>query len=645
MESNVFSDPALTLGLALAVGMLAQAAARHLRLPGIVLLLGAGVVLGPDLLGVVQPDSLGPALQVLVAFAVAVILFEGGLNLDFDRLRREARSIQRLVTLGALVTWAGGALAARLLLEWDWTRAVLFGSLVIVTGPTVINPLLRRLKVRHNVATVLEAEGVLVDAIGAIVAVVALEVVLAPGGDSLAHGAFDLLLRLGLGAAIGAAAGLLIAFLLRFEGVVPEGLENVFTLSLVLAVFQVSNAAIHESGIVAVTAAGMVVGNFRSRALSDLKEFKEQLTVLFIGMLFVLLAADVRLAEVRGLGWGGVATVAALMLVVRPLNVLVSTAGTRLETRERAFLAWLAPRGIVAAAVSSLFAQTLEQAGIAGGSELRALVFLVIAATVLIQGLSGGPVARLLGLRRASDAGYVILGADRLALAIGQLLRQDGREVLFLESNADHSREAEEAGFRVIFGNGLTERLLTRAELDGRTGCLALTPNDGLNLAFARRARGEFKAARAWVALRRGHLSVTPSMVTEAGARILFAEPRNLEQWAVRLENGTARIERWLPSEASTEPPGGEQQTTGPEALTSSAEIYLPLAVERRERMLPVDETLAPKPGDVWHLAIFERQRDEANAWLTKRGWRPAADADPADGAPEGASPSGPSPS
>ena len=205
------NEPAFNVGLALAVGMLAQALARHLRIPGIVLLLAAGVLLGPDLLGIVRPDSLGDGLQMLVGFAVAVILFEGGLNLNLRRLRREALSIRRLATWGAIVTAVGGALAARLLLDWSWTLSALFGTLVIVTGPTVINPLLRRIRVNPNLATVLEAEGVLVDAIGAIVAIVALEVALSPSGESLALGSWHLLSRLGFGAILGTVTGLLLA--------------------------------------------------------------------------------------------------------------------------------------------------------------------------------------------------------------------------------------------------------------------------------------------------------------------------------------------------------------------------------------------------------------------------------------------------
>ncbi|MFQ5876672.1 MAG: cation:proton antiporter [Acidobacteriota bacterium] len=625
MRPLMLADPALSIAIALAAGVLAQSLARHLRIPGIVLLLGAGLLLGPDLIGIVRPGSLGIGLQTLVGFAVAVILFEGGMNLNLRRLRHEARSIRQLVTLGALVTAVGGSLCARLILGWGWTASILFGTLVIVTGPTVINPLLRRLRINRNLATVLEAEGVLVDAIGAILAVVALEVAISPSRGALAFAAWDLVSRLGFGLALGLAGGLLIALLLRPERVVPEGLENVFTLSLALAFFQVSNAVLPETGIVTVAVAGMVVGNVRTRALDDLREFKEQLTVLLIGMLFVLLAADVRIEEVVSLGWPGVTTVLALMFVVRPLNILIGTLGSDLKLREKAFLSWIAPRGIVAAAVASLFAQALSREGIPLGNELRAMVFLVIAVTVPAQGLTGGLLARALGLRRPSDSGYVVLGANELGRALGRVLRGSGQEVVLLESNPDSLRAAEEEGFRVLFGTGLSESLLQRAELDGRAGCLAVTPNDGVNLLFARRAREQFRVPRAWVALRHGHLSVTKKMVLEAGAAILFGEPRNLELWTLWLERRQAAVECWRL--AGKDAPDTQTRQMHEEL----ASTMLPLAVRRGGKVLPMDHETTFRADDELVALVLQERRPEVAEWLRLRRWRPA----PEEPAPE----------
>ncbi|MDX1502872.1 MAG: sodium:proton antiporter [Thermoanaerobaculia bacterium] len=624
--THAAAGPALTLALALAAGVMAQALARHLRIPGIVLLLATGVVLGPDLLGWVQPDLLGGGLQLLVGFAVSIILFEGGLNLNVRRLRRSARSIRQLVTFGAVVTAAGGAVAARLLMGWGWTPAVLFGSLVIVTGPTVVTPLLRRIRLRPKLATVLEAEGVLIDAIGAVLAIVTLEVMISGIAHDWDEGILHLGVRLGFGFVAGLVTGGVIALLLRFPALVPEGLENIVSLSLVLSAFQASNAFQPESGIVTVTVAGILVGNLKSHPLEGLKEFKEQLTVLLIGLLFVLLAADVRVAEIQALGWPGVWTVVALMLVVRPLNVLVGTLGADLTRREKLFLAWLAPRGIVAAAVSSLFAQELDRAGIPGGTELRALVFLVIAATVVVQGLTGGPLARLLGLQRKGDAGWAILGANPVSLALAAGLREAGDEVVFLDSNPGACAAAEAEGHRVLYGNAFSEPLLLRAELDSRAGVIGLTPNEEVNFLFAQRVRKEFRQPAVWVALRADSSRVTAEMLQRAGVRSLFGASRDVSRWIGRLRRGAATVETW---ERSAAPPADEPGSSlGPGAdPTRSA---LPMLLQRKGRSRPYDGGAAPAPGDRLRVAIAEERRAEAEEWLADHGWRRLPDSLPA---------------
>jgi NhaP-type Na+/H+ or K+/H+ antiporter len=605
MPSSALNDPALTIALALVAGMFAQSIAQHLRVPGIVLLLATGVLLGPDVLGIVRPAALGSSLGSLVGFAVAVILFEGGMSLDLKRLRREARSIRQLVTLGALVTAAGAALATRWILGWDWVISILFGTLVMVTGPTVITPLVRRIKLKARVATVLEAEGVFVDAIGAIVAVVALEVAINHGG-SLAVAAWHTVSRLGFGAALGLAGGLLLSWLLHREGLVPEGLQSVLTLAVAVALFQGSNAVMPESGIVTVVMAGLVVGNSRARAVADLREFKEQLTVMLVGLLFVLLAADVRLAQVRALGWAGLATVLVLMLVVRPLNVLAGTFGSDLSWREKTFIAWLAPRGI-----SSLFAQTLTHEGMAGGIELRALMFLVIAVTVVVQGLTGGFVAGRLGLRRPSESGYVILGADALGRALAGALRDGGEEILLIDSSPEAFRAAEARGFRVLHGSGLEPRIQLRAELDTRAGALGVTANEEVNLLFARQARKEFKVPRAWAAVRHRHLSVTEENVRQAGGHVLFGAPHNLAQWTHRLDQGTAAVERW-------------RRTSEEEKAAIPVDpLALPLAVRRGRRAFPVDEETAFRRDDELFLAVDQEARERMGTSLREAGWEP----------------------
>ncbi len=615
---DILANPALSVALALVAGVLAQAVAHHVRLPGIVLLLGVGVALGPDGLGVIRPDHLGPTLRTLVGFAMAVILFEGGMNLRLARLRRVGGALRRLISVGALITAAGGAAAAHLLMDWSWSQAILFGTLVIVTGPTVIQPLVRRIRLKTRVATTLEGEGVLIDPIGAIVATVTLEVILHPTSLSFAWGTVDLLLRLSVGAAIGVVGGLLISWALRPRHLIPDGMVNIFALTSVLAIFHLANLVQHEVGIGAVTVAGLVVGNYCKRVLRDLMEFKEQLTVMFIGMLFVLLAADIRLSEISALGWSGVGVVAVLMLVVRPVNVAVSAAGSDLSWRERAFMSWLAPRGIVAAAVASFFAVTLDEAGIPGGAELRAMTFLVIAVTVTVQGISGGWLASWLGLKPETGRGFVILGAGDLGRALGRALREGNETVVFIDSNADAANAAQADGFQVVFGNAVEERTLSQARIGDMATAIALTPNEEVNLIFAERCRREYRVEHTLVALNKGLGHVSAEMAAEAGARVLFASHRDIGLWSIRLRRGQANLERWRF--------GHDEQSDVAEIKPDQlnmAQLILPLVVYRNDRATPVDDHTAFRPGDEVALVIFREKHNQAAAHLRKLGWTP----------------------
>ncbi|ATB26764.1 cation:proton antiporter [Melittangium boletus] len=609
------SSPALSVALALMAGMLAQVLARRLSIPGIVVLLASGVLLGPELLGLVQPASLGGALPMLVSFSVAVILFEGALSLDVRRLRKEGRVIRWLVTVGALVTALCGALAARGVMGWSWRNSLLFGTLVMVTGPTVITPLLRRIRVVRPVETVLEGEGIFVDAVGAITAVVALEVALRPPEEALTTFFQALALRWGVGLGVGSLAGWIIASGLKSERAIPEELRNVFSLAMVLGLGQVSGALAPESGVVAVIAAGLVVGNAGVPVRRELVTFKEQLTVMLVGMLFVLLAADVRLGEVTALGWRGLATVGLLMVVARPLAVWASTQGSKLSWRERGFIAWLGPRGIVAAAVASLFATRLESHGLEGGPALRALVFLVIAVTVVVQGLSGGWVAGLLGVRRSAPGGYVLLGANGLARLVARALKAADQNVTLVDTGAEACRRAQEEGFQVIFGDGLDERTLLRAQLEGRAGFVGLTVNEGVNLLFTNKVREHDRAALRLVAMHSGHTAIRKEHASTHN-RILFGDERGLDLWASWSERGQVSLERWL-----LEAP--QVDSSNPGESRALEETLLPVLLVRDGQVRLYDDTVRPMAGDRVDFALHAERADEARAWLTAHGWRP----------------------
>ncbi len=621
--SPTAADPRLSFALALLAGMVAQALARHLRLPGIVLLLLAGVALGPDGLGWVEPRSLGDGLFTIVDFAVAIILFEGGLNLEMSRLRRSGQAIRRLITLGALVTLAGGAVAAHLFLDWEPMKSLLFGGLVIVTGPTVVGPLVSELRLRPKVATVLEAEGVLIDPIGAILSVVILKLALETGdlGPLLLTHSGGGIARVAAGGLLGVAAGFVLARALRISRLLPDGLENVFVLSAVLLLYAGSEAVLSHSGVLAVTVAGVVVGNTRSPVERDLREFKDQLTVMLIGLLFILLAADVRFDQVRALGWEGLAVVAALVFVVRPLCVWICTAGSDLESNERHFVAWVAPRGIVAAAIASLVAADLERAGLEGGIELRALVFLTIAVTVALAGLTAGPVGNLLGVRLRKRDTVAILTAQTLGMALAEELRRGGVPVVFLDSNPAGVRRAEQEGFSVVYGDALQETVMQRARFGFVRTVVALTANQTLNSVFVARARERFGVPNGLVATSEVGAGLVSEQVAGGTAKIAFEGPHDVERWDVRGRRGDVEIERFV--FAAREEDDAAQTTTESTGSGGLSERFVTLTVDRDGATLVMDGRWKFRDGDRVSVAIHAPEREDALRELAALGFTP----------------------
>lgn len=616
-----------TFVLALAAGVLGQSVAKHLRIPGIVILLGLGVGLGPDGLRWVDPSTLGDGLFDIVELAVAIILFEGGLNLELSRLVRSQTAIRRLVTWGALLTGVGATFAAHELLDWSWMLSALFGSLVTVTGPTVVGPLVREMRLRPRLATVLEAEGVLIDPVGAILAVLVLEVALTPDTDTLATGGRAVLMQLGFGTIAGIVGGFMLAGLLRVRKVVPEGYENIVALSSVLTIFVVSNILVPHSGILAVPVAGVVVGNSRSHVDRDLREFKDQLSVLLIGLLFVLLAADVRIAEMQRLGLPGVFTVMVLVLVVRPINVALCTAGSGLTVKERVLLAWVAPRGIVAAAVASIAAVSLDIHGLAGGDQLRAMVFLTIAGTVLLAGFTAKPLAYLLDVRLPGRDSIAILGIPGLGLELGEVLRDAGRPVVFLDANPQNCRVAQEKGFTVVYGNALQERTLQRARFELVGTAIGMTTNDSLNRQFVTYAAEHFDVPDGLAAMRR------EDKINEVMG--LFAVSHDLERWDVRLRHEVTLKEAWqfvgepaLPEPEAGDAPSGSQ--TGNNSARNRDRFVL-LAVTRGKRTSPTSYAYKPKAGDVATVIIHTPDADEARTELSALGWEPVPKPEPTD--------------
>lgn len=394
------------LGLLWGITVFAGAGARLLaalsNLPGVVLLLLSGLLIGRSGLGLVEPLDLGQGLQTIVGLLVSLVLFDGGLNLRLPGDTIKA-TVLRISVLRIFISLGAGILAAHWLAGLSWSLAAVFSAIVLATGPTVVTPIVKQIRLAHPLGDVLEAEGLVLEPIGAVLALLLLELALGNlhGWRELAQG---LLARLGGGVLIGVAVGWLLSEgLRRLNSSQAVGLRLQLTLGVLFLMFGIAEWLLPESGLPASVAAGVVVGRRTSEEAGKLDELIRELASLAITMLFPLLAADVSWAELSPLGWGGVSCVLVLMLVVRPVAVSVATVGLPLVWRQRLFLAWLAPRGIVTAAVASLFAIRLEQAGILGAGRLQGLVFLTILMTVGIQGLTAQPLARVLGLIATSQ--------------------------------------------------------------------------------------------------------------------------------------------------------------------------------------------------------------------------------------------------
>lgn len=487
----------LTLQIVITViaGISAQVFGELFKIPSIVFLLIFGVAIGRDGLELLHPELLGSGLEVLVALAVAIILFEGGLNLELSKIGQVSGSLRNLVTIGALITFLGGGMAAHWLAEFPWQISFLYASLVVVTGPTVVGPLLKQVAVDRRVATLLEGEGVLIDPVGAILAVVVLNTILNQSADSIQI-ISGLLLRLSVGAVIGGVSGWLLGVFQKKANFVSDDLKNLVVLAGVWGTFGLSQMIISESGLMATVMAGIVL---RASGIPEerlLLRFKGQLTVLGVSVLFILLAADLSIASIFALGWGSVFTVLVLMLVIRPISIIICTWKNGMNWRQKSFLAWVAPRGIVSASVASLFAILLTENGINGGSAIKGLVFLTILMTVFIQGLTAGKIAKLLKITSDQATGVMIVGCNPLGRLIGGLMEKEGETAILIDTNKEECNKAKQDNLTVYESSALDHDFLEQAGIDSVGTFIALTNNADVNLMVTQRALEEFAPPR-----------------------------------------------------------------------------------------------------------------------------------------------------
>lgn len=493
------ADPLFVLAAVVCLGVLAQWTAWRLRWPSILLLLSIGILVGP-ISGFVRPAELfGDSLFPIVSLCVAILLFEGGLTLELDELREVGATVVRLISVGVLITWLVAAGAAVWLLGLPGNLAVLFGALLTVSGPTVVGPLLRQVRPDPKIGSLLKWEGILNDPVGALLAVLIYEAILVGRlEDATLPVALGLLKTAVAGAALGwlGARALLLFFKRHW---VPDGLQSPVALVVVFAVFVATNAIQHEAGLLSVTVLGILLANQHEVRVRHVIEFKENLRVILLAILFVLLAARIEREDLQALlALDTAAYVAVLCLVARPLAVVGSTIGSGLSWRERTFLACMAPRGIVAAAVASVFAIGLEQSSIDEASRLAPLTFAVIIGTVTFYGLVAGPAARLLGLARGEPQGVLIVGAHEWARQLAGVLHRAEVAVLLVDSNAANIRAARLDGLRTWWGSAVSETLADEIDLGDLGNCLALTPNDELNALVAMHFVDDFGRAHVY---------------------------------------------------------------------------------------------------------------------------------------------------
>ena len=518
-----FAGPALIIPLIIAIGIGAQWLSWWLKQPAILLLLFAGLLAGP-VFGILKPDELfGDLLLPCVSLGVAIILFEGSLTLKFSEIRGQGQVVMRLVTIGALVSLFTIAWAATALGLFDWRVAMLFGALVSVTGPTVIVPILRSMRPNKNLANILRWEGIIIDPLGAVAAVVIFQFVTV-GADNTDHLLLVLHIFL-VGIVVGAGAAFGLAFALR-RHVMPDYLHNVITLASVLLAFALSNMLADESGLLTVTIMGVILANVKGIDTEGILNFKESLTILLTSVLFIVLAARVPLDNILLDGWSATLLLVFILIVARPLTVLVSTLGTSLPWPDRAVLSWVAPRGIVAASVSALFALRLEDAGVTGAEGLVQMVFAVIVVTVVLHGLTARPLARLLAVADPDALGVLVVGSNPVAQAIALSLDKLGIDVIVADTSWEGIRAVRMNGLQTYFGTVVSDDADRRLDLVGIGMLFALSRRAPLNALACLRYSNEFGSANVFN-IRSGD---TAERATTPAGRTLFKDDVTLEK-------------------------------------------------------------------------------------------------------------------
>ena len=493
------------------LGIAAQWIAWKIRVPAILPLILIGLAVGPlsiyfteDGHKLIEPiysedhkSGLFPGnyLFYFVSLSIGVILFEGGLTLRRKEIKDVGQVIVKLITVGSIITFIGAGLATHFIMGLTWPISFLFAGLIIVTGPTVIAPILQNIPLNRNVATVLKWEGILIDPIGALVAVLVFDFIQsADGGMEFTSHAFISFFQIILiGLALGALAGYALYLLIKNE-LIPHYLLNVFTLAFVIGAFVFSDIIAHESGLLTVVIMGTVLANLDVPRLNEILSFKESLSVLLISMLFILLAANINMEELQLIlhDWRSLALFACVVLILRPLGVFLSTRQSGLNFNEKLFISWVGPRGIVAAGIASLFGITLTSANVPGAEYITPLVFMIVLGTVLLNATTARLVARLLGVIQDTSSGILIIGSSKASRVLAKYLQQNDRNVVIIDNNESSIRSAKNAGLEALHFNIYTDDLSEKFELLDVGYLVAMTSSSDVNDYAIKKYQKEF---------------------------------------------------------------------------------------------------------------------------------------------------------
>lgn len=485
------------LGGIIILGILAQWVAWKLKIPAILPLILIGLLVGPIAAEFLSSDGTkwiepiwtgekglfpGESLFYFVSLAISIILFEGGLTLRMGEIKNVGPVITKLISIGSVVTFFGAAVAAYFIFNLSWEICFLFAGLIIVTGPTVITPILRNIPLKKDVSAVLKWEGILIDPIGALVAVLVFEFISVDGGGEFTKTAF---IEFGKIVLFGSTFGYTFAHALNFiinRQWVPHYLLNVFALASVLGVFILSDVFAHESGLLAVVIMGMVLGNSKSAYLKELLYFKESLSVLLISILFILLAANINMEDLYLIyRWETLALFGIIVFIIRPIGVFLSTHGSPLKLNEKLFISWVGPRGIVAAGIASLFGLKLAKDGVAYAEYITPLVFVIVLGTVLLNATTARLFAQVIGVFLNDSRGILIVGASKMSRLLGHYLETNGRHVVLIDSNPSNIAKAKELGLEAITTNIYSDNLNDNIELNDIGYIMALTGSAEIN--------------------------------------------------------------------------------------------------------------------------------------------------------------------